>query len=1071
MHPFENPFRHSAEAKRHALRHFRGVIFDMDGVVTDTAGVHAQAWKELFDTALSEIAGSEQPRFTDEDYLHYVDGRSREDGVRSLLAARGLEAPEGSAEDRTETLSIHGLASRKQGYFEQVLARDGVEIFETTVELIQQLRSEGIPTALVTSSRNGREVLRIAELLDAFTVIVDGSDAIELGLPGKPNPDMFLHASRLLGVEPEDVIVIEDAASGVQAGRNGNFGMVVGLNRGEDPRRLKDAGADVVVTDLSVMNLATRTTKPFDPDWVLAYEDFDPKEEPTREALCAVANGYWGTRGSYPGTSADATHYPGNYIAGVFNRLNTDIMGKTVETEHMVNVPDWTFLQIIPEAGNPLLPGSPELIEYRQELDMRRGLLTRIARYQDLHGRRTKVTIRQFQSMAGVQVGAIETKVEAENWSGNITVRSVIDGRVANRNVAADRELAGNHLEPMESREIDGETVLLETMTNQSQVRVALATRTRVTSAGHENPMRRPVQWGDLVAGQDISLHLDSGKPVKVEKIAAVSNSHDHAISTVWHNAVKRVQRASEFRELLTYHEEMWGVLWHRFAVSIGSEPSRQQMALNLHTFHVLQTAFGARRDLDAGLGARGLHGEGYRGHLFWDEMFIYPMLTLRRPEMTRGLLMYRYRRLGEARAMARADGHSGAMYPWQAGSDGREETPSELWNPRSHMWMPDNSHRQRHVSLAIAYSVLQYFEATQDYTFLSDYGAEMLVEIGRFFVSLTSYDAEADRYDIEGVMGPDEYHDGYPEAPGSGLRNNTYTNVLAAWVLRHTARLVRELDGRDDPLSEWLDIFEDELDHWEHIAQRLRLHFHRDGVISQFDGYEDLLEFDWEGYKAKYGNIGRLDLILQAEGDATNRYKLSKQADVLMLCYLFSADELIETLDHMDYELTMEDFGNTVEYYLARSSHGSTLSRLVHGWVAARFDRSGSWNLFKEALEADLSDTQGGTTREGVHLGAMAGTVDMVIRCYAGIETRADALWMHPLLPDELPEVTFRMRYRNQPIVVHINHAEVTLKLSEGSAEPIDVNVEGKDKQMAPGERWTVPLEHHARAHQRSRA
>lgn len=695
--------------------------------------------------------------------------------------------------------------------------------------------------------------------------------------------------------------------------------------------------------------------------------------------------------------------------------------------------------------------------------------MTRIATYQDLHGRRTKVTTRQFQSLAGVHLAALEVKIEAENWSGNVNVRSMIDGRVANRNVAADRELAGNHLEPEVSREIDGQTVLLQTRTNQSGVQVAVATRTSVLTDQH--PMRRPVMESDRVAGHDISLHLEEGRPVRIEKIAAASNSHDHAISTVWHNAVKRVQRASNFRELLTYHEEMWGTIWHRFAVSIGPQHSRQQLAMNLHTFHVLQTAFGARRDLDASLPARGLSGEGYRGHLFWDEMFMYPMLTLRRPELTRGILMYRFRRLTEARAMARAAGYQGAMFPWQSGSDGREETPEELWNPRSQEWMPDNSHRQRHVSLAIAYSVLQYFEATQDYTFLSDYGGEMLVEICRLFVSMTQYDAAADRFDIDGVMGPDEYHDGYPDTPGSGVKNNAYTNVLASWMLRHSARLVRELDSRDDPLSEWLDIFEDELEQWEHVARRLRVPFHEDGVISQFEGYEDLLEFDWEGYRLKYGNIGRLDLILQAEGDATNRYKLSKQADVLMLCYLFSSQELIGTLEHMGYDLTMESFQETVEYYLARSSHGSTLSRVVHGWVASRFDRAGSWNLFKEALEADLSDTQGGTTREGIHLGAMAGTVDMAIRCYGGVETRADALWLHPLLPDELPEITFRMRYRNQPILVRINHDDVTLNLSEGSAEPIDVNVEGKHKLMEPGDVWTVKLEHQARANERVKA
>lgn len=1069
MHPFENPFRQSAEAKRHALRHFRAALFDMDGVVTDTAGVHAQAWKELFDSALTEIVGSPQPEFTEADYLSFVDGRSREDGVRSLLRSRGLEVPEGTVDDAPEALTIHGLAARKQSFFEAVLNRDGVTVFDSTAELIRRLGADGIPTALVTSSRNGVEILTRAGLLEAFDVVVDGAAARRLGLGGKPQADMFLHAAQQLGVEPEDAIVVEDAVSGVQAARAGNFGMVVGIDHGSEPSRLKEAGADVVVKELAEARLETRTTRPYDPNWVLSYDSFEPLEESTREVLCHMANGYWGTRGSYPGTLADATHYQGNYIAGVFNRLSTDLMGKSVETEHMVNVPDWTFVEVTPDAGSALLPGSPELVEYYQELDMRRGMVTRVATYQDLHGRRTKVTTRQFQSLAGVHLAALETKIEAENWSGNINVRSMIDGRVANRNVAADRELAGNHLEPIDSREVDGETVLLETQTNQSKVRIAVATRTTVM--GQQRPMRRPVMESELVAGHDISLHLRAGQPICIEKIAAASNSHDHAISTVWHNAVKRVKRASSFRELLTYHEEMWGTIWHRFAVNIGPGHSRQQLAMNLHTFHVLQTAFGARRDLDASLPARGLSGEGYRGHLFWDEMFMYPMLTLRRPELTRGILMYRYRRLSEARAMARAQGFKGAMFPWQSGSDGREETPDELWNPRSEEWMPDNSHRQRHVSLAIAYSVLQYFEATQDYTFLSDYGGEMLAEISRFFVSMATYDAEADRYDIDGVMGPDEYHDGYPETPGSGLRNNAYTNVLASWMLRHTATLVRELDSRDDPLSEWLDIFEDELANWEHIARRLRVPFHSDGVISQFEGYEDLLEFDWEGYRLKYGNIGRLDLILQAEGDATNRYKLSKQADVLMLCYLFSAGELIEILDHMGYELTMDAFADTVEYYLARSSHGSTLSRVVHGWVASRFDRAGSWNLFKEALEADLSDTQGGTTREGIHLGAMAGTVDMAIRCYGGVVTRADALWLHPLLPDELPELTFRMRYRNQPILVYINHDLVTLNLSEGSAEPIDVNVEGKHKRLEPGEVWTVALEHQARADERAPA
>ena len=1134
MHPLTRPVQLTGPARRHTLRHFRAVIFDMDGVVTDTAGVHARAWKELFDASLAAVGTlphnlatvTADPRALRPfdhvtDYLQFVDGRPREDGVRAFFASRGLRVPEatdaltelsrpgapagleaaadpelavgmastpaaeGADVGADGALTVQALAARKQGFFEEVLAREGVAVFPEALALLTQLRHDSVPTALVTSSRNSAAVLGAGHVDKLFDVVVDGNTALERGLPGKPDPAMFRLAAQQLGVEPVDAIVLEDAASGVQAAHDGGFGLVVGVDRARDPDRLKIAGADVVVEDITMLHLEQRTTRPFDPNWVLAYDHFDPAEEGTREALCTLANGYWGTRGSVPGTTAGPTHYPGTYVAGVFNRLTSTVQGRTVETEHMVNAPDWTFVLVTLDNGEELVPGNPNMVSYRQELDLRRGLLSRTMRFRDDRGRTTRVSTRQFQSFAGHHLAAMELTVEAEDWTGTATVRSMIDGRVSNQNVADDRELASDHWEPVQAREVDGETVLLETVTSQSRVHVATAARTRFQSpADAPEPVRTPVELGPTVIGHDIAIELAEGVPVMFDKIAAAANTHDHAISSVWHNAAKRIERTGSFRQLLTYHEEMWGINWSRFAVKLDQAPEqhghllppatrldatealvrkganqRHQLALNLHTFHVLQTSFGSRRDLDAGLGARGLHGEGYRGHIFWDEIFIYPMLTLRRPELTRGLLMYRYRRLGEARANARAEGYQGAMFPWQSGSDGREETPTELWNERSQQWMPDNSHRQRHVSLAVAYSVLRYVEATQDQTFVSDYGAEMLVEICRFFVSMTHFNPERGRYELHGVMGPDEYHDGYPEASGSGVRNNAYTNVLLSWVLSETVRLVHWLDGLDDPLTEWLDVFEDELDHWADLSLRLRVPFQDGGVMSQFDGYEELLEFDWDAYRAKYGNIGRLDLILQAEGDTTNRYKLSKQADVLMLTYLFSSEELQGILNRMGYHFTSEDFAATVDYYLARTSHGSTLSRLVHGWVAARTDRSSSWELFQEALEADLSDTQGGTTREGIHLGAMAGTVDMIIRCYAGVETRADTLWLHPLLPVELPGLQFTIRFRRQPLSVRITQYCITLELLDGSAHPIHLNVEGRDKTMNPGEKWTVPL------------
>ncbi len=1058
---------------------YAAVIFDMDGVVTDTAGVHAAAWKSLFDEALPRISDAQAPFDVDGDYRAFVDGRPREDGVRTFLASRGITLPEGSAEDGPEQLTVNGLSTRKQVFVTAELARGGVQVFPDAMELLRSLVQGQVPVALVTSSRNSEGVLDAAGITDLFPVRVDGTDALRLSLPGKPDPAMFLEAARRLQVEPADIVVLEDSAAGVKAAADGRFGLVVGVDRTNNGVQLAAAGAHMVVRDLADLqpDLPGPATegdtswcggaKDGAPEaWNLVYDRFDPAQEGTREALCTLGNGYWGTRGAVPGSTADGVHYPGTYLAGVYNRLRTDLNERTVETEHLVNAPDWTFLTVQPGDGPVLLPGKTEMLSHYQDLDLRRGVLTRTNRYRDVSGRTTKVTSRQFQSLAEPHLAAMEITLEAEDWSGAVTVCSAVNGAVSNRNVVADLPLAHEHLVAAGVTSLDEETVIHEATTSQSEIRIATALRTHVRGDS-DAPLRHLTKQNDRV-GHEISIDLERGIPVTIEKTATVSTSRDRAVSTAALDTATRIRRAPRFADLLTSHEQAWEELWDRFGIRLQAG-SRQSLALNLHIFHVLQTVAAAAPDLDAGLPARGLNGEGYRGHVFWDELFVYPMLTLRRPELTRAFLLYRYRRLDAARAAASAEGLAGAMFPWQSGSDGREETPDELFNIRNGEWMPDNSDRQRHAGLAVAYSIWQYYQATADTGFLIDYGAEILVEVARLFASLAVHDPASDRFDINDVMGPDEYHDGLPDAPGTGLRNNAYTNVLAAWVLARAAETMDLLAGHDcDALRRRLVLEPGEPAQWERISKRLRILFHADGVISQFEGYEQLKEFDWDTYRTKYGNIGRLDLILQAEGDTTNRYKLSKQADVLMLFYLFSAEELRNIFARLGYALPPELIPATVRYYLARTSHGSTLSRLVHSWVLARTNRPRSWALFEKTLEADLSDTQGGTTREGIHLGAMAGTADMVIRCYAGVETRQDTLWLHPSLPAELSGVSFRISYRGQPINLSLTHDKARLELHHCSARPVRVCVEGVKRTLHPGEVWDVALPS-ADAHARS--
>ena len=227
---------------------------------------------------------------------------------------------------------------------------------------------------------------------------------------------------------------------------------------------------------------------------------------------------------------------------------------------------------------------------------------------------------------------------------------------------------------------------------------------------------------------------------------------------------------------------------------------------------------------------------------------------------------------------------------------------------------------------------------------------------------------------------------------------------------------------------------------------------YHNGGIISQFDGYERLEEFDWERYRKKYGNIQRLDRILEAEGDTPNRYKVSKQADVLMLFYLFSSEELRQLFKRLGYPFKYETIPQNIKYYLSRTSHGSSLSRVVHSWVTARSDREQAWEFFQEGLKVDMADTQLGTTPEGIHLGAMAGTVDLIQRVHTGLETRGDTLFFNPCLPTKLKRLELCIFYRGHSLDISITQHRLTVLSRPGKAPTIKIGVKKKLHRLKPG-------------------
>jgi trehalose/maltose hydrolase-like predicted phosphorylase len=791
-----------------------------------------------------------------------------------------------------------------------------------------------------------------------------------------------------------------------------------------------------------------------DAAWCVVFEGYDATAERHREALCALGNGYLATRAAVPEATADGVHYPGTYRAGLYNRFASDINGQTVEDESLVNLPNWLPLTFRVGGGDWFSIDEVEILEYRQVLDLRHGLLRRKVRFCDLKGRQTTLREQRLVSMAQPHLTGLRMELTAENWSGELEVKSALDGRVVNDNVARYAPYNKRHLEPLATGMLDPEGVWMKVRTMQSRVEVALAARTRIWLDDRLLDADRRVSREAAHISERIGCWVEQGMTVALEKVAALYTSRDPAISESGEAAQRAVLNAPNFDGLERAHRQAWGLLWAR--CDIGMDHAEGLRAARLHIFHVLQTASPHTADLDVSIPARGLHGEAYRGHVFWDELFVFPFLTYRFPALARSLLLYRYRRLGAARRRAEEHGLCGAMFPWRSASTGREETPAFQLNPLSGCWMRDHTYLQRHIGAAVAYNVWHYVRVTGDAEFLCDYGAELLLEIARFWASLASYDPERDRFEIKGVVGPDEYHTAYPDAEEPGIDNNSYTNVMAVWTILKALEVLGELPpGRRAELWRVLKLTQGELNHWDRVSRRMRIIFHEDGVLSPFEGYERLKEFDVRRFREQHGEE-HVDLVLEAHGDSANAYKVAKQADTPMLPYLLPEAELIESLARLGYPVDHEVLARTVDYHLRRTAHESSLSRVVYAGVLARVDPKASWRLFEKAQLTDLEGA--GSAAEGIHLGAAAGTIQVLQSHYLGLNVQRDALCVNPAVPEALGRICLNIHYRGSELRLEATATHLKVSSASGNAR-VTVVCRGQRRELEPGATATFHL------------
>nr|WP_255651169.1 glycosyl hydrolase family 65 protein [Cesiribacter sp. SM1] len=736
------------------------------------------------------------------------------------------------------------------------------------------------------------------------------------------------------------------------------------------------------------------------------------------------------------------------------------IEGKEVENESLVNLPNWLPLSFRIRGGSWFSIDNVEILRYEQELNLKHAVLERRIHFRDSESRQTKLVERRFISMSQPNLMCLQLELEACNWSGLLEVRSALDGRVQNNNVERYAPFNKQHLKTLLVQRIGEDSLELNCCTLQSRVEIALAGRTRLRQSNRSLPLQRETDADENSITGYLSMEIESGAVIQIEKIAALFTSQDKAIANCREAARKAIDEAGDFSNLYKNHCKAWEQLWEY--CKLDTNPAEQLPYFRLHMFQILQNISRHTTELDVGIPPSGWQGEEYHGHIFWDELFIFPFLAYRFPTTARAMLLYRYRRLDAARKMAREAGYKGAMFPWRSASTGREETPLLQYNLYSGHWMQDDTYLQHHIGAIIAYSIANYVEVTNDQLFLAEYGAEMMLEIARFWASKASYNSSRGRYEILGVVGPDEHHTRYPSAlpatdsvsrdKSAGINNNTYTNVMAAWTLCQAGRLYEHLpEKRRQELTRLLDIGEHEPDLWDKVRKNMHLPVLEDGTLEQFEGFSQLSSFDHQQFRQHYGNK-RIDWVLEAKGDAVVRYKVAKQADTSLLLYLFSPAELSEIVQEMGYTLSTDDLKKTIKQQIGYTANESSLSRIVFAGALAHLDSEASWKFFKEAQYIDLSPKEDNDSSEGIHLGAMGGTLGVLQHHYLGIEITSGTFMINPALPKGLEWVKLSLQFHGVNIECEVSRSRLTLRSREEEAETIKVGHKNHVKELAAG-------------------
>ncbi|HEX2336789.1 MAG TPA: glycosyl hydrolase family 65 protein [Hyphomicrobiaceae bacterium] len=745
-----------------------------------------------------------------------------------------------------------------------------------------------------------------------------------------------------------------------------------------------------------------------DSSWVLTHEGYNVLTENAVESRFALGNGFLGMRASRPVSRGPTwvswlghirwASWPRCYVAGLFDRPNT-----VPPVPALVPVADWSRVTLVLD-GNPQLLLDGEFLASARQLDMRRGILL-----SDL----------SYRAHAGITICSGELRLVslADRALALQLLRFSLDRDGIDVTLEANFAMAGMGMEPLQ---LDRDVCAWRTEGSGKAVAMAGSVTLRADGRPLVPERSFSLRWiwrWRSVAGQELELD-------RLVTVARSDRSADDP-ALVAADAMAR-GRALGWRGVLAAHETAWRQHWDASDVIIEGDDKVQE-AVRFAVYHLTSAA--NPEDECVSVGARGLTGDAYFGHVFWDtEIYLLPFYVGVWPEAARALLMYRYHTLHGARAKAAHFGFRGALYAWESADTGEETTPERVIGADGTPVEILTGRMEHHISADVAYAVWQYWRFTRDDDFFLRAGAEMLLETARFWASRAVAEADGKRH-IRHVIGPDEYHE--------DVDDNAFTNVMARWNIGRgleTMDLLRERwPNHAAALREKLALGDDELADWRDAIARIVTGLDAaTGIYEQFVGYHKLEQLDLSLYADRKMPI---DVVIGPE--RTQRSQVVKQADVVALIALLP-DEFPGAAAKANFR-----------HYEPRCAHGSSLSAGIHALVAARLgETETALRFLRQAAIADLELDP--NSAGGIRIAGLGGLWQAIILGFAGLDLKSDMLGIDPRLPPHWRSLSFRVCWRGRSVAIRIAGKTAQATLVDG--EGMEIRIAGTRGKLTPG-------------------